>query len=89
MRTSLRLSNIPEYMHEGIINYLFYHVEPGDFLRNLLQNNLLGTFGNADSTNSSLIKEYILFFYKNVPIIVWGSEEKYNKWINKRKEKKE
>jgi hypothetical protein len=85
LQLSLELSEIPCYMHEGIILYIENHIPPGDFLSAILCNDLYEACGRADDTNCHLLYEYVSWFYGNVSDNCWGSPERYNQWIKKEK----
>jgi len=80
---------IPNYMREGLHGYLDHGiVELGDFLYNVLCNNLVQAFMYADVNNMRNLPAYANFLYNHAPIGSWGSKKKVDAWIeNKRKEK--
>lgn len=71
---------IPEYMVEGIFNWIVHHVRPGDFLSAVIVNDLRGACAHADDTNRHLLWEYCNFFYNEAPSPCWGSLEKARAW---------
>lgn len=71
---------LPAHMQEGAKRYVEHGTEPGDFLRAVLENNLLRAFERADAVNSSYMKEWALFLY-HAPRACWGSRETVNKWV--------
>lgn len=82
IQEALLKTNIPLYMHDGIARYLVNRVAPGGFLSAVISNDLRRACEKADSTNQHLLHEYVKFFYNDAPSQSWGSEEKFNAWLN-------
>lgn len=78
---SLIACGIPDYMHEGILNYVENRVKPGHFLTAIITNDLRNAVFHADSTNLNLIKNYVQWFYNHPPSPCWGSVEKMEAWL--------
>jgi hypothetical protein len=74
---------IPGYMRAGLIRYIMHGIEPGDFLRHLLCNDLMGTIGKADSTNINFLPNYAKFLYNTRVGYCYGSPHRYEQWIAK------
>jgi len=68
--------DIPQYMYAGILAYVNQGIIPGRFLRSILENDLRNSIANADDTNINHLKDYVMFFYNEVPGTIWGSCEK-------------
>jgi len=68
-------------LHDAIDQYVDARVPIGGFLTALLENNLVETFGRADSTNESMLREYVEHVYWCVPSTCWGSPEKVQAWL--------
>lgn len=75
---------IPERMHGSIKRYLEAHVEPGDFLKAVLCNDLKEACARADDENIHLLARYVTFFYNYAPFHCWGSPQAYEAWIKAR-----
>lgn len=75
-------SGIPLYMVEGVVGYLVDGCPTGDFLRNVISNDLVGAFTHADDTNATQLKAYANLLYNVFPRGIWGSEDHYSAWIN-------
>lgn len=73
---------IPERMMPGLQRYIEDHVPPGDFLREVICNNLKGAVDRADDENIVNLAAYVGFLYNQVPSDCWGSKEKYEAWIS-------
>ncbi len=70
-------------MHSGLRLYLGEHrVEPGSFLRSVLENDLVHAAANADEHNQRALFEYARILHSYLPSICWGSSEKVNDWLN-------
>lgn len=85
-RDSLRASDIPGYMHDGIVFYLMLGIPPGSFLTAVMENDLREAVGRADDTNSALLTEYVRWFYNHAPSTSWGSHKAVTDWIIARRE---
>lgn len=72
---------IPEYMRPGLIRYIESRVEPGSFLRAVLENDLYLACGKADENNIKNLPAYIYFLYNFTPTGCWGSKENVRKWV--------
>ena len=70
---------------ESIVAYFETRRPTGDFLRNLLANDLVGAFSHADDTNARMMKDYVVFLYNNVPgraTGLWGSHDAVKEWLS-------
>ena len=73
---------IPEHMIGGLARYIEDHIPPGDFLREMLSNNLHEALGRADDKNMWMLPVYSAYLYNHVPSRCFGSKEKYEKWLS-------
>jgi len=73
---------LPEHMRDAMRNYVEYGIEPGDFLRNVLCNNLFGALERADDVNKHRLWDYGLFLYNCAPSRCKGSPEAYKYWLS-------
>ncbi len=71
----------PEASAEALYDYIQTGRPTGGFLEAVLVNDLYAAVGKADSTNSKLLREYVLFLYNHVPMACRGSLECYRDWI--------
>lgn len=62
----------PSNLQESITAYVQGR-PTGGFLRSVLENNLLGAVGQADSENSQYLSAIVAYVYDNVPATAWGS----------------
>lgn len=65
-----------------LVNYFENKLDVGDFVRAILENNLIKTFSRADSTNLKLIDDYVTFLYNHCPTDAYGSPEAVTKHLN-------
>lgn len=78
---------IPDYMVEGLENYVEHHIAPGSFLYAVITNDLRGAVERADDTNIRLIHKYVGWFYNHAPHGCWGSPEAFENWITRKENK--
>ena len=79
--------SIPDYMHEGILDYVENHIEPGDFLRAVFENRgFVDVVMRADDFNKNLIYRYAQLCYSYIPGGCWGSKEAVDNWIKNKEE---
>jgi len=72
---------IPDYMKDGIENYLERRIKPGSFLLSILSNNFAEAVVNADRDNLDNLPAYGYWLWNEVPSQAWGSPEKVEKWL--------
>ena len=85
MKYDIDYSGIPEHMRRGVKLYLKQGLRPGEFLTAILENNLVQSVCRADQINLAQIVEWAKFLYNEMPMGSWGSKEKVNAWIKKRR----
>lgn len=78
---------LPSHMIGGWLRYWNDRIEPGGFLRAVLENDLIGALGRADATNISCLKKYgeCLYWYAPGRPTGWGSPEAVKKWLSEEK----
>lgn len=85
MEYDIDYSLIPKHMGDGVKLYLEYGIHPGSFLTAVLENNLVESVARADNINRSQIAEWARFLYAEMPRESWGSKEKVDAYIKKRR----
>lgn len=80
LKFKLASSNVPEYMHDGMILWLTEGIPPGSFLTAVLSNDLREACSRADETNRQHLYDYIFFLYNYAPSAAWGSEQNVVNW---------
>lgn len=73
--------DIPTLVMEGMKRYVEGHVQPGNFLTAVIQNNLSEAIGRADESSLANIKSIVQWFYNESPYTCWGSPEKMEAWL--------
>ena len=81
LRINALACGIPEYMIGGLVRWIDNHIEPGDFLRAVLSNDLRAACERADETNRYCIFDYVNFLHNHAPSDCWGSPEKMGAWF--------
>ena len=72
---------IPEDIYEALTIYVEKGYPVGNFLTNVLVNDLFGAISRADSTNRKYLTDICLYIYNKIPSKCWGSEEKVQAWM--------
>lgn len=80
----LKAYHIPRHMHQGVINYVKYHIAPGSFLMYLLQNDFLNAVNKADGSNFDKLGTWGVFMLNTLPIECYGSKEKVTEWLKQK-----
>lgn len=66
---------------ESLERYVKHRLEPGGFLRSVLENDLMGAVGRADFMNIKTIPEICSFVYNELPSDCWGDKETVDNWL--------
>lgn len=77
-------TQIPGYMHQGLVDYIVDGKPPGGFLIAVLTNDLKNACQAADDTNRHLIYHYVEFLWNHAPAACWGSLGRVKIWIANR-----
>ena len=72
---------IPDYMADGVADYLLHGVEPGGFLTSVLSNDFMGAAGRADRMNAAALASWARLIYNEFPGSSHGSPSKVTKWL--------
>ncbi len=76
---------IPNYMHDGLINYFEKRQPVGDFLTAVLENDLMAAFILADDDNKESMGAYVMWLYNWPPgrnVNTWGSKAAVKAWLS-------
>jgi hypothetical protein len=68
------------YMTDGLKLYVEHGILPGDFLTELLSNDLVEAFRRADDNNTAAMRGWVAFLYNELPRECWGSRDKVQAW---------
>jgi len=78
---TLDYSMLPEHMQEGAKLYVERGIEPGGFMRCVLENSLVDAAAKADSINRKHLFEWATWLYSNCPSEAWRTAAKVDAWI--------
>lgn len=71
-----------EDIKQTLEKYVSHKIEPGGFLKSVLENNLFRVMGSADHINKYRLWDICNYIYNNLPSNCWGSPEIVNNWLN-------
>lgn len=82
----MKRTRVPEAMHGGLKRYLFDRVEPGSFLRAVLENDLVMAMANSDENMRYQLHPLAGFMYNELPArdygnTPWGSAKAVSDWL--------
>ena len=81
MRYEDKLYALPPHMREGMKNYIDFGIEPGTFLRLMLEHRIYEAASHADELNKNCLFDYINFMYNYIPSRAHGAPEFVQEWI--------
>ena len=76
-------SLIPGHMRSGVELYVMRGIPGGSFMTAVMENDLMGAAGRADSSNSARLGDWAMFVYNYTPSQCHGSPEKVTAWIER------
>lgn len=71
---------IPDYMQNGVANYIMYGRPVGHFLTHLFENRLREAVNAADNINQERLHLYVKFLYNHAPSGCWGRDNVIKYW---------
>jgi|WetSurMetagenome_2_1015567.scaffolds.fasta_scaffold183302_3 hypothetical protein len=74
--------SLPVRIITSLHRYQHQRVPTGDFLRAILENNLLEAVMTADDENIKIIPDIVHYIYNYLPSISWGSKERVEAWLH-------
>lgn len=80
LQSRLQRCNVPDGLHDGLINYLASGTPCGHFLTAVLSNDLKGACNRADLENKYRIWDIVFFLFNYAPGNAWGSVERVQEW---------
>lgn len=72
---------VPTRIREALKRYIVDRIEPGGFLRAVLENDLREAFGRADDDNREAMFAIVAYAYNEIPGISWGSPQRVADWL--------
>jgi hypothetical protein len=75
-----KLDMLPEYMREGMQQWIERGFATGHFLCAVLRNDLRGAIERADEENVRRLKDYVVYLYNYAPTGCWGSPARFDDW---------
>ena len=82
-RATLQESAVPPHLHDGIVQYLIGHKPPGNLLRAVLENDLIGAAGRADRVSGPELMSLVSWLMTYAPVAAWTSPEAVQAWIER------
>ena len=76
--------SLPDDVKESIDHYVQDGVPTGDFLRAVLANDLMESFGRADVNNRDALFDICSYIYNFTPMACRGSYQKVDAWIERK-----
>lgn len=73
---------LPDYMWEGVRNYISKGIRPGSFLHAVIANDLRGAVLHADDNNIQLLPSWIRFVSTEFPHSAWGDTTLMRMWCD-------
>jgi hypothetical protein len=77
-----KCQGIPEHLWCGLERYLEHRLEPGGFLRAVLENDLSTAIRRADNESMSALKSIVIYLVNNGGD-KWGSKELVHRWLKR------
>jgi len=72
---------IPQRIKDGIDLYVTHGIQPGGFLRAVLENDLLRAVQRADAESLAALPVIVCYLYSNVRADCWGSRPAVAEWL--------
>lgn len=81
VRQRLRQCDVPERLHDGLVEYLVARRPVGGFLNAVLENNLALAVARADPDMRAQLPAVVLFLANYASSKAWGSTEAVAAWL--------
>lgn len=72
---------VPQHTLAALDRYVNHNIEPGGFLRAVLENNLSEALGRADHINREALFAIVSYVYNDCPADCWGTPAKVAQWL--------
>lgn len=76
----LRAKDVPEILHDALLEWVINGCEPGHFLTAVISNDLQRAVGHADATCVHALKPLVMFLYNDCPAGCHGSPDRLRAW---------
>lgn len=73
-------ADVPANLMPGLRRYLDEGIVPGDFLRSVLSNDLLGAVSHADPESLGALRPLVQFIWNEFPSGCWGTPKRVSEW---------
>lgn len=83
MPKEIDYSTLPSHMQESTRLYIEEGRISGDFLIAVFSNQLVESFGRADTVNQFAMFNWVEFLYNQAPADCWGSYKKIQHWAGR------
>lgn len=77
------MQGVPEHLRDGLLRYIEHGISPGHFLTAVLENDLMGAVGRADSESARGLVGLCTYLYNDAPSGCHGSPEKVAAWVKR------
>ena len=75
--------SVPAHIRESIAEYIVHGCPLGGFLKAFFSNDLFAAIQTADEINIKAFENIHVFICSQIPVMCYGSPEKYRLWIEK------
>ena len=73
--------NIPAHFRQSLVNYFEHRLQPGRWMRYVLENNLTGAMLMGDEAAVLSLRYMVPWLHNTAPSEAWGSPEKVSAWL--------
>lgn len=81
LREKLVESQVPEHLHDGLVEYIVIRRPTGHFLKAVLSNDLREACGRADFESRTALYEIVFFLHNYATSTCWGSPAAVEAWL--------
>jgi hypothetical protein len=71
-------------IQESLRNYVYHRLEPGSFVRSILENDLRTAVRSAHPLNVASIPDIVAWLDDYAPMLCWGNPRKVEVWLKNR-----
>ncbi len=74
--------HVPVHVIEEINRFVDARLHPGDFVKSILCNDLVGVVKYAGAEEKPFICDIVKYIFNNIPQDCWGNTKRYQDWLN-------